>query len=72
MTTTTLRINWELYNKIVEISRKDRRSINAEIQYIIERYLDSMKWYIQKQWHYVTILFSVTLIYIIGTSKIVS
>lgn len=48
MTTTTLRINWELYNKIVELSHKDRRSINAEIQYIIERYLDSMKWYIQK------------------------
>ena len=39
MVATTIRIEEELYNKIVKLSIEERRSINAEILYIIEQYL---------------------------------
>lgn len=39
MIQTSLRINNSLYQRIAKQSKKDRRSINSEIIYIIERYL---------------------------------
>lgn len=43
-TTTTLRINTILYEKICKEATKDNRSINAEICYILAKYLESIKW----------------------------
>jgi hypothetical protein len=44
ITTTTLRINTILYEKICKEAIKDNRSINAEICFILLKYLESMKW----------------------------
>lgn len=41
--TTTLRISEELYEKIVEIAEKEKRSINSEILYILEKYVEEKK-----------------------------
>lgn len=48
MTTTTLRIQQVLYDKIVKKAQEERRSINAEIQYIIEKYIEMTTWYKRK------------------------
>lgn len=37
--TTTLRISEELYEKIVKQAELDKRSINSEILYILEKYI---------------------------------
>ncbi len=34
----TLRLNEEIYEKIKNIADKDKRSLNAEINYILEKY----------------------------------
>jgi len=43
-TTTTLRIDKILYEKIAKQAIKDNRSINAEICHILKEYLDMIKW----------------------------
>lgn len=48
MTQTTIRIDTVLYEKIVKQAEKDKRSINAEMCYIFEMYLDMIKWTKQK------------------------
>lgn len=44
MTTTTVRLDTILYEKIVKLAEKDKRSINQEIIYIFEEYLNMIKW----------------------------
>lgn len=43
MITTTLRIDKELYNKIIELALENRRSINSHLLIIIEEYLKEKK-----------------------------
>lgn len=43
MITTTLRIDEELYNKIVQLALENRRSINSQLLIIIEEYLKEKK-----------------------------
>ena len=38
MLQTSLRISMDLYKRLARLSKKDRRSINSEIIYIIEKY----------------------------------
>lgn len=35
----TLRLEYELYNKLKEIAFKEKRSINAQINFIIQEYI---------------------------------
>ena len=44
MTTTTIRLDTILYEKIVKLAQKDKRSINQEIIFIFEEYLNMVKW----------------------------
>ncbi len=44
MTTTTVRLDTLLYEKIVKLAEKDKRSINQEIIFIFEEYLNMIKW----------------------------
>lgn len=44
MTTTTVRLDTLLYEKIVKLAEKDKRSINQEIIFIFEEYLNMVKW----------------------------
>lgn len=44
ITTTTLRIDTILYEKVSKQAIKDNRSINAEICYILKEYLNMIKW----------------------------
>lgn len=44
MIQTTLRLDEKLYEKIVKLAEKDKRSINQEIIYIFEEYLSMVKW----------------------------
>ena len=44
MIQTTLRIEQTLYDKIVNLANKDKRSINQEIIFIFEEYLEMLKW----------------------------
>lgn len=44
MIQTSVRIDRVLYEKIVKEAEKDKRSINAEIIYIFEKYLQMVKW----------------------------
>lgn len=44
MVQTTIRLDSNLYEKIVKQAEKDKRSINAEISYIFEEYLRMVKW----------------------------
>lgn len=44
MIQTTLRIEQSLYDKIVNLANKDKRSINQEIIFIFEEYLEMLKW----------------------------
>lgn len=39
----TLRIDKELHEKLLQISEKDKRSLNSEILYILQRYLEEQK-----------------------------
>lgn len=48
MTTTTLRIKQVLYEKLIKLAESDKRSINQEVQYIIERYIDMMIWQLKR------------------------
>ena len=43
MTTTTLRIDQELYDKIVNQSIENRRSINSEILYMLEKQIKEIE-----------------------------
>lgn len=43
MIQTSIRIDEELYNKIVKMAIKDKRSINAEINYMLEKYINFLK-----------------------------
>lgn len=43
MIQTTIRLDKELYEKIVKLALKDKRSINAEFNYILEKYIKIMK-----------------------------
>lgn len=43
MISTTLRIDEKLYNIIIKLAEKDKRSINAEINYILEKYAKENK-----------------------------
>lgn len=43
MITTTIRINDELYEKLVKSALKDKRSINSQLIYIIETYFKIIK-----------------------------
>lgn len=40
---TTVRLDEELYNKLVKLAEKDKRSINAEFNYILEKYFKIIK-----------------------------
>ena len=44
MIQTTIRIDSALYDKIVKQAEKDKRSINAEMCFIFEQYLEMIKW----------------------------
>lgn len=39
MITTTIRIEEELYNKIVELAVENRRSINSQLLVMLEEYM---------------------------------
>lgn len=43
MITTTLRIDEELYEKIVKIAEEEKRSVNSEIVYILEKFIKEKK-----------------------------
>ena len=40
MVVTNLRISEDLYNKIVELSLEEERSINSQILYILKKYIE--------------------------------
>lgn len=39
-TTTLIRINEELYEKIKELAEQQKRSINKQIEFILQNYVD--------------------------------
>ncbi len=39
-TMISLRLKEEIYNKIKKIAEEEKRSINAEINYILEKYIE--------------------------------
>lgn len=43
MITTTLRIEEEIYEKIVKIAEEEKRSVNSEIIYILEKFIKEKK-----------------------------
>ena len=43
MVTTTLRIEDELYEKIVKLAEEEKRSVNSEIVYILEKFIKEKK-----------------------------
>ncbi len=43
MVTTTLRIEDELYEKIVKLAEEEKRSVNSEIIYILEKFIKEKK-----------------------------
>ena len=47
MITTSLRIDEKLYLKLKKLAKQDKRSINTEILYILEKYIDSRLWQIK-------------------------
>lgn len=48
MITTTLRVDPRLYDYIVKNAEKDKRSINSEILFILQRYVEMTSWYLKK------------------------
>ena len=44
MITTTIRIDEVLYEKIVKQALKEKRSINSQICFILEQYIEMIKW----------------------------
>ncbi len=40
MITTTIRIEEELYNKIVQLALENRRSINSQLLIMLEKYVE--------------------------------
>lgn len=44
MITTTIRIDEALYEKVCKLALKEKRSINSQIQIIIEQYMEMIKW----------------------------
>ena len=40
MITTTIRIEDELYNKIVQLALENRRSINSQLLIMLEKYIE--------------------------------
>lgn len=44
MITTTIRIDEVLYEKLVKLAQKEKRSINSQLVIIIEQYLEMIKW----------------------------
>lgn len=47
MVRTSLRLDDKLYDKLVKIAEKDKRSLNAEINYIIEKFIENYLWQIK-------------------------
>lgn len=41
--TFTLRIDKKLHEKLLELSEKDKRSLNSEILFILEKYIEENK-----------------------------
>lgn len=41
--TTTLRIDEELYEEVVKLAQQDKRSINSEILFILQKYVDEQE-----------------------------
>lgn len=37
---TSIRLTTELYKKVVELAKKEKRSISAQIEYMLEKYLE--------------------------------
>lgn len=37
---TSIRLSKETYAKVVELAKKEKRSISAQIEYIIEKYFE--------------------------------
>lgn len=48
MITTTIRIDEVLYEKLVKLAQKEKRSINSQLVIIIEQYLEMIKWNTKK------------------------
>ena len=48
MITTTIRVDEVMYETLTKKANEEHRSINKEIIYIIERYLDITTWYHKK------------------------
>lgn len=48
MITTTIRIDEVLYEKLVKLALKEKRSINSQLCIIIEQYLEMTKWNTKK------------------------
>lgn len=43
MVQTTIRLDEELYEKLVRLANKEKRSINAEFNFILEKYFKIIK-----------------------------
>ena len=43
MVITTLRIDEETYDEIVEIADNEERSVNSQILYMLKKYLEQLK-----------------------------
>ncbi len=41
MITTTLRIDEETYNKLIQLATNEERSINSQIIYILKKYIEN-------------------------------
>ena len=41
MITTSLRLDEDIYNKIIELATEEERSINSQILYMLKKYLES-------------------------------
>ncbi len=41
MITTTLRIDEETYNKLIQLANEEERSINSQIIYILKKYIEN-------------------------------
>ncbi len=44
-TPTSIRIEENLYQKVVEEAKREKRSISAQIEYIIEKYYETKEMY---------------------------
>lgn len=42
MTRFTLRLNDEVYQKLLKIAEKEKRSLNSQIEYALEKFVESL------------------------------